>query len=394
MAQGRELLEQEALRLKEYHGHDTSWWLSNTVMVVDTSGSMRNSDIWGCRSRLHAAWFALALDFVAHRIESGVAGPKDIVSIVTLCEHPQVIIREQPCTWQLCNKLVDIYSKELIPSRGHGPYLPCFQLVKKLLDRSANAGCALALGFLSDGVPSDAALKGSEFSQREGVTKRIAEEVGSLASNYGRRLTFSTIGIGNPEDFSTLRAMVDAAKDFGAHGLFQVPSMTASGISASFTSIATSLTSTQTEMTDMETSQQHKVRRVNQESRSKALVEISHISTEEFYVYGPTKVSRMVYEEHYEDGRRQTKYVQARLQNPEASCVALAKGPFGEGAERFAFRFYELAADRQTIVGRPLVAKESRLIYDEKETNELSRQVQPKLSQTVRKMSLILRFDS
>jgi hypothetical protein len=45
--------------------------------------------------------------------------------------------------------------------------------------------------------------------------------------------------------------------------------------------------------------------------------------------------------------------------------VAFCKEPFGEGAERFAFRFFELAADAKTIVGLPLVAKESRLVYEQ-----------------------------
>jgi hypothetical protein len=54
------------------------------------------------------------------------------------------------------------------------------------------------------------------------------------------------------------------------------------------------------------------------------------------------------------------KYVQIPLQHPDAQYVALAKEAFGEGAERFAFRFYELSSDAKTIVGRPLVAKENR----------------------------------
>ena len=42
----------------------------------------------------------------------------------------------------------------------------------------------------------------------------------------------------------------------------------------------------------------------------------------------------------------------------------MSKGPFGEGAERFAYRFYEVAEDGKTIVGRPLVAKESRMVLE------------------------------
>lgn len=42
--------------------------------------------------------------------------------------------------------------------------------------------------------------------------------------------------------------------------------------------------------------------------------------------------------------------------------VAMKRIPFGEGSERFAFQFFELANDYRTIVGEPLVAKESRFI--------------------------------
>ena len=44
--------------------------------------------------------------------------------------------------------------------------------------------------------------------------------------------------------------------------------------------------------------------------------------------------------------------------------MAFSKASFGEGAERFAFRFYELASDARTIVGPPLVAKESRHVLE------------------------------
>lgn len=59
-------------------------WTSNTVIVVDTSGSMKTSDVWGTRTRLGAVWVSVALDFIAHRLESGLCGPTDVVSVVTL----------------------------------------------------------------------------------------------------------------------------------------------------------------------------------------------------------------------------------------------------------------------------------------------------------------------
>jgi len=79
-------------------------WKSNTVIVVDTSGSMRNCDVWDTKTRLDAVWLSLALDFVAQRIESEGAGEWDVVSIVSLGPAGEIILKEQPTTWVLYNK--------------------------------------------------------------------------------------------------------------------------------------------------------------------------------------------------------------------------------------------------------------------------------------------------
>lgn len=86
--------------------HDLDSWTSNTVMVVDVSGSMKKADVWGARNRLQAVWLSIALDFVAHRVESGGAQSTDILSIVTLEDNPRVLLYEQPCTWVVYNQLV------------------------------------------------------------------------------------------------------------------------------------------------------------------------------------------------------------------------------------------------------------------------------------------------
>ena len=52
------------------------------------------------------------------------------------------------------------------------------------------------------------------------------------------------------------------------------------------------------------------------------------------------------------------------LQHPEARGVAIAKKAFGEGTERFAFQFFEVAADGVSVVGEPLVAKESKYVHE------------------------------
>ena len=48
-------------------------WNSHTVLVVDKSGSMRNSDVNGCRSRFSAVWLSIAQDFIGYRLDTEMA---------------------------------------------------------------------------------------------------------------------------------------------------------------------------------------------------------------------------------------------------------------------------------------------------------------------------------
>jgi len=52
------------------------------------------------------------------------------------------------------------------------------------------------------------------------------------------------------------------------------------------------------------------------------------------------------------------------FQHPDARGVAVATKAFGEGTERFAKQFFEVAADGITVVGEPLVAKESKFVVE------------------------------
>jgi hypothetical protein len=341
---------------------DMSSWTSNTVLVVDRSGSMRASDMWGSRNRLGSVWMSIALDFVAHRIESEAASTTDVVSVVTLEERPVVVIKEQPCTWVLYNELAKLYNDATIHPKGHGPFLPSLDNAEELLLRNSNASCAMALCFLSDGKPSDAAVY--KYATKEKFEDMIISRVGSLAKKFGRRLTFTAIGIGINDDFGTLEKMVEAAKDYGAVSSFRLPSMTSASLGETFTSVATSLTTTQTEMTDVVTFKQNKIRDVERESRKKASQDVRYVTDDDFYIYRMKNVKRTVYREEVTGRKRVGKFEEAPLQDKEAGFVAMSKGPFGEGGERFAYRFFELAKDGFTVVGSPLVAKESRLVLD------------------------------
>jgi hypothetical protein len=112
---------------------------------------------------------------------------------------------------------------------------------------------------------------------------------------------------------------------------------------------------------------QRQVRQVERVSRKKAREDIQEVSMSDFFIYPSSEVRRTVYREWHKETMKRFEWMEAELQHPSAEFVAMEKGPFGEGAERMAYRFYEVGSDMKTIVGRPRVrvAKESRLVLDE-----------------------------
>jgi hypothetical protein len=364
-------MEQDHERARNRAQIDLDSWTSNTVLVVDRSGSMKKGDVWGTRNRLSSVWLCTALDFLAHRLETGDAMSTDIISIITLEENPVTVIHNEPTTWVLYNKIASIYNSQSIEPRGHGPFLPSLQAAEELLLSNPCASCAVGLLFLSDGKPSDTFdLRGLTPEQnclrRE---KFICEQVENLAKQFGRRLTFHAVGLGD-SDFSTLQLMVDAAADYGAKAELSNPSMSSSSLGEVFTSVATSVTSTQTEMTDILTLKQSRIRNVLRESKTRASTHITTIPSNDFYLYPLHTIQRKVYTERWEEvqtgfAKLLKSYEKMPLQHAEAKYVAFAKQPFGEGAERFAYRFFEISWDAKTIVGKPLVAKESRYVAED-----------------------------
>ena len=164
---------------------DNSCWSSNTVFVVDTSGSMKNSDVWGTRTRLDAVWLSIALDFIAQRLETGNGGALDIISIVSLGPTGDILFEEQPASWIFYNDIVDLYNKNIVQPRGYGDCIPSLDATERLLTRNKNASCAMALNFSSDGRPSD-------FYHDKCVDKYTAQEyiikrVKSIANIFGCR---------------------------------------------------------------------------------------------------------------------------------------------------------------------------------------------------------------
>jgi len=353
---------------------------SHSVIVVDKSGSMRNSDISGAKTRLGAVWLSLAQDYILNRIESGVANDSDVVTIILMSTSPTLLIDRWPTDYILYNAIVQHFNdskiadpskhfggREKIPKGfikpgGHGCYTPAMNLAQQLLESNDNSSCALNLMILSDGRPSDFYV---DKVSREVSTKQISERVGRMASKFGRRFNFHAIGMGSLKDFSTLEKMANNVNDFGGFGGFKVPSMSCADVGAAISSVATSLTTCQTELSNMKNgARQRKVRECIREKKSVIPLLTEVVDKENFDIYMGNNVQHMIYTND-EDGMKTFK--PAPLQHPEARGVAFKKMAFGEGSERLAHQFFEIEEDGVTVIGPPLVAKESRFIEEKEE---------------------------
>ena len=343
---------------------DKSLWKSNTVIVVDTSGSMRSCDVFDTKTRLDAVWISIALDFIAERLESGGASEFDVISLVSMGPSADVIIKEHPTTWVLYNRIVQLYNKKTVLPYSHGNYIPSIDMAEKLLFANSTASCALGLCFISDGRPSDQDHVKLNMDPSDVITDRVA----LLAKKFGRRLQFHAVGIGSADEFQLLEEMVKVAGDYGAEASFSLPSLSSSAMGNVLKSFATSMTSTQTEMTCLFTKKQQAIKDVIRESRQKAKEHITQVDESEYDIYKASNVERLSYIYHRDShGKRRGSFETVGLQHEKASFVAFHKCVFGEGGERLVHRFYELGKDAKTIVGDPFVAKESRFVTESEE---------------------------
>jgi uncharacterized protein YegL len=349
-------------------------WKSHSVLIVDRSGSMRNSDVAGCRTRLGAVWMSIAQDFVNHRIESGIAGDQDVVTIILMGTQAKVLIDQWPTDVVLYNRIVKFfhdsekadvsYTRQIkcnpnwIRPCGHGCYGPALALAEKVINKFDDSSSILQLLVLSDGKPSD-----SYLLKDNTANDSIKKAVGNMASKYGRRFNFAAIGMGNMKDYDCLKAMTEYAKDYGAHlSSFQVPAMSCAKIGAAMSSVATSLTLSQTKINGNTNGTRKRVRSCYRESTKSIPLLTEWVDDSEFDIYSSEKVERYEYRT-LPDGSKAFQSVP--LIHKEARGVAINRKAFGEGSERLAFQFFEISEDGSSVVGEPLVAKKSRFIDDD-----------------------------
>jgi hypothetical protein len=212
----------------------------------------------------------LARDFVKAPLEKGVMKSTDVISVVVMRDVAEVVIECEPVDWVLYNKFLDMREWTTLRPSGAGNYMPAINMAEKLLTVNLCGGCALSLLFFSDGKPSD---RGN-----------FASSIGDVASKFGRRLSFTCIGMAsNDEDFSTLHDMVKEADQYGCISSFGRPRLDTESLSHIITTLATSLTTTKTEMTDLKTGKV-KVVRTDVLREKKGTEDDSHL-TEDWWKY-------------------------------------------------------------------------------------------------------------
>jgi hypothetical protein len=261
---------------------------SHSILLVDMSGSMRNSDVQGSRSRLGAVWYSIAQDFIKNRIDTGNAGEADAISVILMGEtakfHP--LLHFVPTDWVTYNAVLKIFKEGSIMPHGHGCYRPALEIAESVLSQYESSSSALMLAIMSDGRPSDSSIYRQSV---EKGTKSIMASIASLSSKFGKRLTVCAIGMGSANQFETLKKMTEEAENHESKGLFQVPSMSSSSIAAAISSIATSLTDTQTAMT-----RQQFVRKMIRENRKMLPILTEAVDPKDFRVYMGSAVEHKV----------------------------------------------------------------------------------------------------
>jgi Mg-chelatase subunit ChlD len=313
-------------------------WSSHSILIVDKSGSMRNSDVYGCRTRLGAVWLSVAQDFIEYRLNAGMAGPmvsfifkvccafhelfeqyliifigitlfvKDVVTVILMGDDAEVLIDRYPTDNILYNLVIKYYHdsekadilyqkgtyvpKSLIRPAGHGCYGPSLNKAEDLFIKYDNSSAALQLLLLSDGRPSDGYLS------RDKTQSALKSRVEKMASRFGKRFNFAAIGMGNMKDYDCLKSMVESCQDYGGNSSLQVPGLSCAEIGAAFSSVATSLMACQTELRQCNgnnsgptTKKQRRVRTCLRENK-RLLPALTEIVDDTFNVYMNERVER------------------------------------------------------------------------------------------------------
>lgn len=200
---------------------------------------------------------------------------------------------------------------------------------------------------LSDGSPSD---------KRPAHQMRRRDAVCRLSQRLKSKLTVYGMGIGaSGADFEQLQYLVDAATEHGAEGQFNHAGLSPAELSTTFHTMATTMTTTRTELLSTKPKPKKTEKRYNMRKNYND-IELVPLRRE------TKNVSRWRY-----DNRNRPPWKRVEFLNSNARGFEVSQDPFGRGAERLAYMFYEIKKKRTGSgyekVGKSLVAKNS--IYNE-----------------------------
>ena len=355
----------------------------HTFIVIDQSGSMRNSDVNGFVSRSHAAYGTLALDFISEQLNIR-PNKEDLfaesVTVVEMRDAGEIVFSREPFDWILFNRLV----KRPNVSRPsfNGNYNDSLSLVQKMiLEEHSNLlddGVEdkempnFSVVFLSDGRPSDC--------NKEFARKRI-EILKSLTETLKSKFYLCAMGIGaNGADFGALASMVKIVKDNGGEGQFVHAGLSAVALSSTFSDISNTLTSHRTTLLSSSRDLKNGMQAANAGSKlrkdftmretGKIVGKKMPVST---YIDGKGyTIKRFRFDKDLFNRNNEDPWKDVDFANHGAVGFEVEECPFGKGSERLAYRFHELKRDKKSNsykkAGKMMVAKSS--IHIEKETKE------------------------
>ena len=345
----------------------------HTYIVVDQSGSMREADVDGFRSRSHAAYKTLSLEFIAEQLNQR-PNQNDLfaesVTVIEMREEGQAIFDRVPFDWILFNRLLK--RPDLSRPCFHGNYNKSIAMASQmmlkehqsLLNDGAEHGELpnFSLVFLSDGKPSDS-TPGRDLQERISILTTLTESLGDKFSLFA-------MGIGAREvEFEQLQLMVDTVTKCGGQGQFVHAGVSTVKLSKTFSQISSTLTSHRTTLLgDTLSSANARSNNAAKVAKDVQMRETGKIVGKQFpsatFVLG--KDHTITRHRFVNKG-----WKEVSLATHGANGIEIETKPFGKGSERLAYRFHEIKQDRfgHKKVGRMMVAKNS-VHLNESETKE------------------------
>eukprot|EP00571_Detonula_confervacea_P013005 CAMPEP_0172307606 /NCGR_PEP_ID=MMETSP1058-20130122/8426_1 /TAXON_ID=83371 /ORGANISM="Detonula confervacea, Strain CCMP 353" /LENGTH=662 /DNA_ID=CAMNT_0013019819 /DNA_START=14 /DNA_END=2002 /DNA_ORIENTATION=+ len=345
----------------------------HTYIIIDQSGSMRNSDVDGFKSRSHAAYGTLSLEFIAEQL-SQRPNQDDLfaesVTVIEMREEGEVVFERAPFDWILFNRLL----KRKNVAKYAGNYNESLTLVSEMILKEHNNLLEdgteqgelpnFSLVFLSDGKPSDS---------KPGCTQKRTEILQNMVDSLKEKFSLFAIGIGAREaEFEVLQSMANTVTENGGSGQFIHAGLSTVKLSQSFSQISTTLTSHRTTLLGDENPQDSNPKQTKTFTMRQTGKIVGKTMPSEKICIGKSHTINRYRFDNALFKRKTYPWNDVGLATHGANGVEIETKPFGKGSERLAYRFHEIKQGENgdcKRVGKTHVAKNSVHLL-ESETKE------------------------